>query len=123
MVEELRLREDGTIDCEFYIAQARRRREEVRLAQREWLDVRQRGTVVRDATPCAPVRVPRAVKGFAAAFALATAAFWATMATSPPVTIAAPPIQADETLSRMDGLGNMQRNVPLTLPHATEVVP
>jgi hypothetical protein len=88
MFENLKLREDGTIDCEFYQEQARRRRAELDEAERAY-------NAVQRQVPSQPSRVPRQLRAFMAAFALATAAFWATMATSPPTTQAAPPATSE----------------------------
>jgi hypothetical protein len=84
MFENLKLREDGTIDCDYYQEQARKRRAEFDEAERQY-----------DAShwpvPLKQIRVPRPLRAFMAAFVLATAAFWTTMATSPPTSQAAPP--------------------------------
>jgi hypothetical protein len=88
MFENLKLREDGTIDCEFYQEQARKRRAELDKAERAYHAVQRQ-------VPSQSSRVPRQLRAFMAAFALATAAFWATMATSPPTTQAAPPATSE----------------------------
>jgi hypothetical protein len=49
----------------------------------------------------------RRIKMFAAAFAVATAAFWATMATMPPTTEASAPAFS---------VGDLHRSAPLSLP-------
>ena len=96
-MENLHLRTDGTIDCEYYIEQARHRRSEYVSFQSEWQLYR----------PRLSDKAKRHVRGGAAAFALATAAFWATMATVPPKTQAAGPENGIEALHRL---------APLNLP-------
>ena len=91
MFEDLKLREDGTIDCEFYQEQARKRRAELDEAERAY-------NAVQRQVPFQPIRQPRPLRAFMAAFALATAAFCATMATSPPTTHAAPPAMTQHAL-------------------------
>jgi len=91
MFETLKLREDGTIDCEYYQEQARKRRAECDEAERAY-------TAIQRQVPLGPIRVPRPLRAFLAAFALATAAFWATMATSPPTSEAAPPAAPEHRL-------------------------
>ena len=72
---------DGSINMDFYRAQALRERNEyIRSSLPS-------GASLPSLTPVARQRV----KLFAVAFALATGAFWATMLTSPPKTEAAPP--------------------------------
>jgi hypothetical protein len=88
MFENLKLREDGTIDCDYYQEQARKRRAECDEAQRAY-------TATQRQVPLRLIRVPRPLRAFLAVFALATAAFWATMATSPPTSEAAPPAAAE----------------------------
>jgi hypothetical protein len=81
VMEELVFRPDGTIDCEYYAERARKRRAEYPVFQRE-----------AGGQSTVPVsKAKRRAKRFAAAFAVATGAFWATMATSPPVSEAANP--------------------------------
>ncbi len=91
MFENLKLREDGTIDCEFYQEQARKRRAELDEAERAFKAVQRQ-------VPLLPIQVPRPLRAFMVAFALATAAFWATMATSPPTTQAASPAMSERPL-------------------------
>ena len=73
--------------------------------------VRERGTYLRDtlssSLPSVSPRTKRRLSLFAAAFAVATGAFWATMLTSPPVTEAANPGFS---------LLELHRNAPLSLP-------
>jgi hypothetical protein len=71
---DLRLRPDGTIDCEYYSSRARQR----------W------AMAPRQDEQEIPAQSPfRRVKLFALAFAVATGAFWTIMLASPPVTQAA----------------------------------
>lgn len=104
VMEELVFRPDGTIDCEYYAERARKRRAEYPVFQRE----------AGGQGPVPSSKTRRRVRRFAAAFAIATGAFWATMATSPPVSEAANPglnIQSlhhltasDLPISEADGL-------------------
>ncbi len=89
MFENLKLREDGTIDCDYYQEQARKRRAEFDEAEREYHASHWR-------VPLKQIRVPRPLRAFMAAFVLATAAFWTTMATTPPTSQAAPPPVPDQ---------------------------
>jgi hypothetical protein len=88
---------DGSIDYDFYRQNA----------------LQQRSAYMNDMLsgqtllPSMSVQRRRRVKLFAAAFALATAAFWSTMLTVPPTTEAGAPAFSVDTL---------QRNAPLDLP-------
>jgi glutamine synthetase adenylyltransferase len=73
-LRDLRLRPDGTIDCEYYSMRARQR----------W------AMAPRQAEQEIPAKRPfKQAKLFALAFAVATGAFWTIMLTSPPLTQAA----------------------------------
>jgi len=75
-VMEAHYRFDGSIDYEFHRRDARRHRD---ASMRDFLTYQQPKPRLR------PVARQR-IRMFAAAFALATAAFWTTMATMPPTT-------------------------------------
>lgn len=94
-MEEVRLRSDGTIDCEYYALRARERRSAY---ERQTTSLRQ----------VVPLRskTKRRLGMFGAAFAVATGAFWATMLTTPPTTEAANPGFS---------ISDLQRNAPRDL--------
>ena len=71
--DSLRLRTDGSIDFEYHVERARRERAEYLRKE------------VGATMAVSPV-VKRRAKMFAAAFVVATAAFWTAMLSSPPVT-------------------------------------
>ena len=95
-MEEIRRRSDGSVDCEFYVRQARERRSAY---AREALSL-------RSLAPHSP-KAKGMLSIFGAAFVVATGAFWATMLVSPPITEAANPEFS---------ISELQRRAPLDLP-------
>ena len=83
-MEEIRRHPDGSVDCEFYALRAREHRS---------AHLRQTLSVARLASASPAAR--RGLKLLAAAFLVATGAFWATMITSPPTTEAGDGIRPD----------------------------
>jgi hypothetical protein len=77
-MDAIRRRSDGSIDCEFYVRQSRERRAKYTSEAPTASETRAR-------------QPKRHIKVFGAALALATGAFLATMAISPPSTEAAVP--------------------------------
>ena len=97
---DLRRRPDGSIDCDFYIQQSRARRAE---AKHEV------------SSPAGSPQTKRHFKTFAAAFALATGLFWATMLSSPPVSQAN---SSSSSLSTSDLQQGAARSLPILEAHA-----
>ena len=94
-MQDIRRRPDTSIDVEFYSQQAHR----------------ERSVYVRQTLSPLKLLISTTAKGrvtaFAAAFAVASGAFWATMLTSPPTTEAANPALS---------ISELQRKAPVDLP-------
>ena len=82
VMDDVRRRPDGTIDCEFYVQQSRAR-------HAKHMDNDLSTAKILTRSP----RAKRYIQTFVAAGALATGMFWATMLSAPPVT------QADSSSS------------------------
>jgi hypothetical protein len=96
-VMDAHLRPDGSVNYEFHRAQALRSRNAYLGELLPQVEL----------PPLSPV-ARRRFKMCAAAFAVATAAFWATMATMPPTTEASAPSFS---------VGDLHRSAPLSLPN------
>ena len=79
-MNRIRRRSDGSIDCEFYMAQSRVRRS-------EYIN----GALSAAGSRAFSPQAKRHIKSWAIAFALATGAFVLTMVKDPPTSVAADP--------------------------------
>ena len=101
-MNKIRRRSDGSIDCEFYVAQSRVRRS-------EYIN----GALSAAGSRAVSPKAKRHIRSWAIAFVLATGGFWLTMAKDPPRSVAADPASGPTS-----GFSPLDIKIPSGLPFA-----